>query len=188
MIEYLYKEKYFLYVSTLDVYKSQIEVILAYNKLKKNQKVKEKLVLIGPEYKPYGKKVRQVIKNYNLENDVVIYSQIEHEALPQIYQHSSLNIFASQTENCPFILLEAMSSKRPLLVSHCQPMPEFGGNSVVYFNPNSPDDLYEKLKMAINNEDKMLELSEKTFQYSHNFNWSKSASATWKSLNELMNS
>jgi glycosyltransferase involved in cell wall biosynthesis len=183
---WLPKEKYFLYVSTLDIYKSQIEVIYAYSSLKKNQNIKEKLVLIGSEYKPYGIKVRQIIKNNNLEDDVIIFNQIQHESLPLVYQHASLNIFASKTENCPFILLEAMSSNRPLLVSNCQPMPEFGGNSVIYFNPYSSADLYEKLKMAINNEDKMLELSEKSFQYSKNFNWNRSAKLTWKSFNELI--
>jgi hypothetical protein len=38
-------------------------------------------------------------------------------------------------------------------------MTEFGGNTLVYFNPNSPDDFFKKLKMAAHNEDMMLELS-----------------------------
>jgi glycosyltransferase involved in cell wall biosynthesis len=175
---------YFLYVSTLDVYKAQIEVIIAYSILKKNRKISQKLILIGSEYKPYGDKVRMVIANHDLKNDVIITGAISHSTLPAVYQNADVNIFASETENCPFILLEAMAAGRPLLVSRCQPMPEFAENSVIYFDPESSEDLANKLNIVIDNEMK-LDLANKAIQQSFKFDWSNSANKTWKAIRQL---
>jgi glycosyltransferase involved in cell wall biosynthesis len=177
-------EGYFLYVSTLDVYKAQIEVIIAYSILKKNRKIPQKLILIGSEYKPYGDKVRMVIANHDLKNDVIIKGAITHSTLPSIYKNADINIFASETENCPFILLEAMAAGRPLLVSHCQPMPEIAENSVIYFDPESSEDLANKLNIVIDNKFK-LDLANKAIQQSLKFDWSTSANKTWEAIRNL---
>jgi glycosyltransferase involved in cell wall biosynthesis len=175
---------YFLYVSTLDVYKAQIEVITAYALLKKRRNISQKLVLIGSEYKPYGNKVRMAIADHNLKNDVIIKGAIPHDTLPSVYQNADVNIFASETENCPFILLEAMAAGRPLLVSHCQPMPEFAENSVIYFSPESPEDLANKLSVVIDNEMK-LDLPNKALQQSFKYDWCRSAKETWEAIGQL---
>ena len=56
------------------------------------------------------------IKLENLEKKVFILGDIQQERLPQLYQNAEINIFCSETENCPNILLEAMSAGKPVLV------------------------------------------------------------------------
>jgi glycosyltransferase involved in cell wall biosynthesis len=169
----------------LDVYKAQIKVIEAYNLLKKKGAIDKKLVLVGPEYKPYGNKVRQLVTNLKLEKDVLIFDSVPHNELPAFYQHASINIFASETENCPFILLEALASGRPLLVSNRQPMPEFGGDAVLYFNPQSPIKLAALIIKVLKNMSLSKELSHKSIERSLIYNWEKSADLTWGSIKQL---
>ena len=52
---------YLLYVSTLDYYKAQIEVVKAFALLREKRVTNEKLVLVGPEYPEYGQLVRKTI-------------------------------------------------------------------------------------------------------------------------------
>ncbi len=177
--------EYLLYVSILDVYKAQIKVIEAYNLLKKKGAIDKKLVLVGPEYKPYGNKVRQLVTNLKLEKDVLIFDSVPHNELPAFYQHASINIFASETENCPFILLEALASGRPLLVSNRQPMPEFGGDAVLYFNPQSPIKLAALIIKVLKNMSLSKDLSHKSIERSLIYNWEKSADLTWGSIKQL---
>jgi len=178
--------EYFLYVSILDVYKAQLEVIQAYQLLKQKGMTDKKLILVGPEYKPYGEKVRQLIKDLQLEKDVVILGIVPHNELPALYQHASINIFASKTENCPFILLEALASGKPLLVSDCQPMPEFGGDAVLYFSPQIPNELSELIIKVINNKELTNELSQKSLERSLLYNWEDSTRRTWNSIKQLV--
>ena len=179
--------EYLLYVSILDVYKAQLEVIKSFNLLKKKGKVNKKLLLVGPEYKPYGDKVRKLIASLKLEKDVLIYGAVPHKDLPALYQHASINIFASETENCPFILLEALASGRPLLSSNCQPMQEFGGDAILYFNPQSPNELSNLITMVSNNKALTKKLSEKSIERSLLYNHTESARLTWRAINQLIN-
>ena len=177
-------EGYLLYVSILDVYKSQIEVIEAYASLLSRKNNIPKLFLIGPEYPPYGKKVREKITT--LAEKVILKSAIPNHELPAVYQHATLNIFASQTENCPFILLEALASGTPVLVSECQPMPEFGGEAVLYFNPNDPLDLAAKIERVLEDKNLQIELGNKALRQSFCYNWDEAAQKTWQSIENLV--
>ena len=44
------------------------------------------------------------------------------KSLPNLYKNAEINVFLSEIENCPNILLEALSSKKPVLCSNKQPM------------------------------------------------------------------
>lgn len=126
---------YFLYVSFLDFYKCQREVLQAYAALKSQREVKEKLVLAGTGYAPYTALVKQDIHALRLEHDVVLLGNVAHALLPSLYQHARINLFASTCENCPNILWEIMASGVPALVSNYGPMPELAGDTVQYCDP-----------------------------------------------------
>jgi glycosyltransferase involved in cell wall biosynthesis len=177
--EWLPGENYILYVSILDVYKAQLEVVRAYALLKQYRRTNEKLILAGPERQPYAQKVRDEIIRLGLEQDVFLAGSVEQDQLPALYQNALINIFASECENCPNIMLEALASGRPLLSSNRPPMPEFGGDAPIYFEPSSPEDLANKLLSIIDDPVRMGELSDKAAQRSLLYDWDRAWRATW---------
>lgn len=183
--EWLPSEGYLLYVSTLDVYKAQVEVVQAFALLKHQYPIREKLILAGPENPEYGRKVRAEIERLGLVEDVIVIGSIPYETLPTVYQNALVNIFASESENCPNILLEALAAGRPVVSSNRPPMPEFGGESVVYFDPSSPADLAEKLASIINDPAYVDMLSKKAVEHSIQYDWNKAASLTWNAIKDL---
>ena len=80
--------------------------------------------MVGPDHSPYTALVRREIRDLGLDGDVVVTGSVPYEDLPGLYAHAKLNVFASDCENCPNVMLEAMGSGRPLLVSAKPPMPE----------------------------------------------------------------
>lgn len=176
---------YFLYVSIFDVYKAQIEVVRSFALLKQRRNTKEKLVLAGPENPDYGLKLRAEISRLGLNDDVLLVGAIPYNQLPAIYHHATINIFASECENCPNILLEALSAGRPLFSSNIAPMPEFGGDAVVYFDPGYPEQLAEKIIAVIDDSSKMEELALKSRMRSLQYQWSEAARETWKAIVDL---
>jgi glycosyltransferase involved in cell wall biosynthesis len=183
--KWLLAEDYLLYVSCVDFYKAQVEVVQAYALLKQRRPTREKLVLAGPESPDYGRKVRQEIHRLGLDEDVVMVGQIPYEQMPELYHHAKANIFASQCENCPNILLEALAAGRPVLASNRPPMPEFGGDAAVYFDPTSPTELAEQLARLLEDPDRMRELSAKAKERSFRYDWARTAVATWKAIEKL---
>lgn len=178
-------EEYFLYVSDFYEYKNQIEVVRAYALLKQKRKTTEKLLLVGFFGTNYGKKVKAEILNLGLKDDVIITGFRSHEELPAINYYAKIIIFASACENCPNILLEAMNCGKPLIVANCQPMPEFSGDAVVYFDPTSPQDLADKIRRIVDWPDKLQELGKKTKQRSLQYNWQITSRKTWTAITKL---
>ena len=120
------KDSYIIYPSIIDIYKCQKEVVIAYSLLKNNIKTKiSKLLLVGEEYGSYSKYIRDLIKFYKLEKDIFVTGPADHRLMPALYKYADFTIFASKSENCPNILLEAMASGSGIICSNAKPMREF---------------------------------------------------------------
>lgn len=172
---------YFLYVSFIDHYKAQLQVVQGFD-LYRKQGGKGKLILAGAEYRPYGDLVRQEIYIRGLTGEVILAGNVPHEDLPGIYQHAKINLFASFTENCPNILLEMMASGRPALVSNRAPMTEFGGDTVAYFDPASPEDIARHLIALMHDEELQRRLASAAMKRVAVHTWEGAAGKTWDAI------
>jgi len=185
--DWLPKGEYFLYVSFIDHYKAQLEVVRGFN-LYRKRGGQGKLVLAGPEYRPYGDLVRREIAVLGLDEWVILVGNVPHEELPAAYQNARINVFASFTENCPNILLEMMASGRPALVSRRGPMPEFGKDAVAYFDPSNPEDFARHLAELTADGERQRGLSKASMEQVSGYTWERAASLTWKALVETKHS
>jgi glycosyltransferase involved in cell wall biosynthesis len=180
-----YAGGYLLYVSYLDFYKAQLEVVRAYALLKRTHPATEKLLLVGPENSIYGDLVRMEVQRLGLNGDVVLTGPLPYADLPALYRGAKINIFASETENCPNILLEALATELPIVCSNRAPMPEFAGDAVVYFDPSSPEELAAKLAALLDDEQARAELSRRAAKRSQLYDWQHAARRTWEAITGL---
>jgi glycosyltransferase involved in cell wall biosynthesis len=181
-------EEYVLYVSNLDVYKAQLEVIQAWYQLKQKRNTQEKLIFIGPEETYYGNKIRKLIEQLGLEEEVLILGNIPYEEMPYYYHHAKINIYASSCETFGIILLEKLVAGKPVFCSNYQPFPEIAGDSVEYFDPYEPSTLTKLFLKYLDDEDAMSQLGKKASHHAEKFDWAETASKTWKALDQQMNS
>jgi glycosyltransferase involved in cell wall biosynthesis len=156
--------------------------VQAYAILKQRRMTPEELVFVGTESPEYGWKVRVEIRRLGLESDVLIKGHVAYEEMPALFQHALLNIFASECENCPNILLEALAAGSPVVVSNCPPMPEFAGDAVIYFDPKAPDQLADKLSEILGDPCLRKELSERALERSRMYDWQSTAIRTWSTI------
>lgn len=177
---------YLLYVSSLDKYKAQLQVVQAYARLCARRPTPEKLVLAGPVNNAgYAKALRREIARLGLEREVMLAGPIPYAELPAVYRHARLQIFASESENCPNILLEAMASGRPVLSSRLPPMPEFGGDAVEYFDPRDPENLAAHLHALLDSPERMAALAEAGQHRVLAYDWNETARRTREALAAL---
>ena len=181
-------EDYLLYVSAFDVYKNQIEVIRAFSIFKSKHNKKFKLLLIGNHSNTYISRVNKEIEKLNMFGDVIMPGNIRYDLLPAAYHFATINIFASECENCPNILLEMLAAGKPILCSNYEPMPEFAGNATMYFDPRDTKDLADKIYTCVSNKEISNSLSGRAIERSKIFTWSKSSSSTWKIMEDSFTS
>ena len=180
-------EEYVLYVSNLDVYKAQLEVIQAWNNLRKKRETREKLIFLGPEEAYYGNKIRTEIKKLGLEKEVLILKSVAYVEMPRYYHNAKINIFASSCETFGIILLEKLAGGKPVFCSNFEPFPEIAGNSVEYFDPYQPNTLTTLFLKYLDDKSAMRQLGEKASHHAEKFDWADTASQTWKALELQMN-
>ena len=120
------KKDYFLQVSRLTGQKQPEHLVDIYYKLKQ-QGIKEKLYFIGN-----GEKIeliKQKIREYNLENNVVLLGQIENPY--PFFKNAKLFVHTAKYEGLPTVLLESLTLGTPVVSYDCPTGPKdiLGKNS-----------------------------------------------------------
>lgn len=178
-------KEYVAYVSIVTVYKAQLEVVRAWHELRSRRATPEKLVLIGPEYAPYGRRVDALIRELGLEQEVIRLGNVPYAQLPGYYQHARVNVFASSCENCPNVLLEKLAGGRPVVCSDYPPMPEFGGDAVLYYDPYNPSQLTGALASLLDDPAAQDTWGARALRRAAEYQWPKAARETWDALRAL---
>lgn len=175
-------DEYFLYVSFIDYYKSQMEVLRAFAQVRQQTSTSARLLLVGTENPVYGALLRSEIAALDLEDAVIVTGNLPHQELPAWYRHARINLFASCTENCPNILLEMMASGRPALVSERGPMPEFGAQTVTYFDPQNVKQLAERWHALLADPERGERLAAAALERVSAMTWGKATGLTWDAM------
>ena len=120
------KEDYFLQVSRLTQQKQPEHLVDIYYKLKQRG-IKEKLYFIGNGEKV--KLIKQKIKEYNLEDDIILLGQIENPY--PFFKNAKLFLHTAKYEGLPTVVLESLAFGTPVVAYDCPTGPKdiLGKNS-----------------------------------------------------------
>ena len=180
------KEDYFLQVSRLTQQKQPEHLVDIYYKLKQRG-IKKKLYFIGN-----GEKVeliKQKIKEYNLENDVILLGQIENPY--PFFKNAKLFVHTAKYEGLPTVLLESLAFGTPVVAYDCPTGPKdiLGENSEYgeLIPLNDKDMFVEKVYELMNNNKKYENYRKLSFVRANDFSM-ESNKTKLKELIENINS
>ena len=153
-------------------YKNFEQLIRAYAALAEELRQRYRLKLVGIFYdQEYVDSLKSISRALGVESYIDFIPGMNKKDLQKTYSQATLFVFTSLIENCPNILLEAMSFGVPTLSIDNEPMPEFGGQAVGYFPPNNVEYLSQSITTLLNDPimlSKMAALAEKE---SKRFSW-----------------
>jgi len=181
------KKDFVLYVGNFNPHKNVSRIIEAYNLLPGPLKDKYQLVIVGKKeggYYPLAK----LVKNYGLEDKVVFLELVSEDELVYLYNATTALILVSLWEGFGLPALEAMACGAPVVVSNTTAFPEVVGNAGLYVNPYNIEDILDKLKLLLENEDLRSDLSQKGLIQSGKFKCEYSANAILGIFKELIHS
>jgi glycosyltransferase involved in cell wall biosynthesis len=188
--EYTESDPYvLLYVSTIDLYKHQWNVVEAVYALRTQHGWPLHLHLIGSANKFALRKLNQSINKYDKKREWIKYfGEIPYESINIQYANADMSVFASSIENFPFILIESISAGLPIVCSNNNPMPIYLKSRAEYFDPLSANSIADALKVLILSQEKR---QNQISQSDHNLStisWESCANKTFSFLTQIVNS
>jgi glycosyltransferase involved in cell wall biosynthesis len=145
LMKYNIPMEYILYVGTIEERKNILRVIKALYK----SKISTPLVIVGKPT-PYLSKVKAFV-DYNRMSNVVFLHNVPTDDLPALYQNAKLFIYPSLFEGFGIPILEALTSKTPVITSRGGCFAEAGGKSSIYIDPENIDELADAIKQILSN-------------------------------------
>jgi glycosyltransferase involved in cell wall biosynthesis len=165
-------QKYILYVGNVYPHKNLENLILAFRKIKQDN-FNLQLVLVGGNDYFYKK-----LKKNN--DDVIFTGFIKDEDLNILYNNAALYVFPSLYEGFGLPPLEAMARGLAVVSSNATCLPEILGDAALYFNPLDIDDIAEKIKKVLADNNLREQLIQKGFAQVKKYSWKKMAEETLK--------
>jgi len=142
--KYITQKGYFFFLGNTDPKKNSERTLVAYARYLERSSVKRKLLLadLAPQY------LKSILANNNIEHikDYIISpGYIVNSDLPYIYNGAFAFLYTSLRESFGIPLLEAMACGTPVITSNTSSMPEIAGPDAVLINPESADEISDKM-------------------------------------------
>ncbi|WP_302048295.1 glycosyltransferase family 4 protein [Megamonas funiformis] len=175
--------KYILYVGNRKGYKNFKTLIDAYVLLgKDNSDVK--IICFGGG--PFDKEELYLLNKLNIINRVEQLSGND-KILSNLYNFAEFFVYPSKYEGFGISPLEAMHYGTPVIVSNVSSIPEVVGDAGLYFDPNSVEDLAEKMKMLLKNKSLRNDFIDRGKKRVKLFSWDKCANETINFYSKIIN-
>ena len=170
---------YLLAVGSIDKRKNISGIIAAFDHLK-NKKIK---LLVAGDYNPIFKnKDNDGLKNHS---QIKFLGRVDDVELRNLYQNAMLFIYPSLYEGFGIPPLEAMSYNCPTIVSDIGSLKEVCGDASLYIDPNSAEDIAEKIEVLVNDAALRNTLIEKGKLNIKKYSWEKSATLIADTIKHL---
>lgn len=177
-------QKYVLFIGTMQPRKNIIRLVDAFIKLKNDNHIEEKLVVVGKKgwlWQPIERK----LKASGLSNEVVVLDYLDQTDLQAVLAGASLLTLPALYEGFGLPPLEAMASGVPVVVSNISSLPEVVGDAGRLVNPNSADSIAEGLLEVLQDKELKERMIKKGLNRARDFSWEKTAKETVKLLESL---
>lgn len=135
------------------------------------------LVLVGPQGQD-SKRLRAEADELGLSSWIRMTGYLDQRDVRYVYRLAEALVFPSLGEGFGFPPLEAMASGVPVVASSAPAIPEVCQDAALFFPPDSPDEMAEKIISILEDSQAREKLVVKGKQRAAAFSWKKAAGET----------
>lgn len=171
------KKPYIVYATSIqNKEKKHAELIKAFEVFKEKSNLPHRLVLTGDG--DYTAEVQKVIAKSKFASDIFLTGYFPHENLPELYSSADACVFPAVAEGIGLPVIEAQASGIPVACAKAGALPEFTGDSAVFFDPDNTEDLAELINTLVTDEKVRQSLIKTGIDWTDRFSWEKTAQKT----------
>ena len=171
---YIAKPGYFFFLGNTDPKKNTERTLIAYSKYLEKSTIKRKLLMADLD-KAYLDGIIERNHIENIREKIVMPGYIVNSDLPYIYNSAFAFLYTSLRESFGIPLLEAMACGTPVITSNTSSMPEIAGSDAILINPESPEEITEKMLRLETDEEYYNAQKEIGLKRAELFSWRKTA-------------
>ncbi|HLC18277.1 MAG TPA: FkbM family methyltransferase [Thermodesulfobacteriota bacterium] len=176
-LRYGLPDRFIFYLGGANFRKNTANLVRALSRLVKDYGSDLHLVLGSFYDKSSREGLKAVAEEAGVSGRVVFTGTIPEGDKLGFYELSTLFVFPSLYEGFGLPVLEAMAAGTPVAASRNSSIPEVLGDSGVYFNPEDPGDIAEKVHGLIKDKGACEKLSAESRGAARKFSWSAAADA-----------
>lgn len=173
-VKKLGKDPFVLSVGHLEPRKNYARLIRAFKKITPKIPKDSKLVIVGK----LGHDYAETLSLINQNNNVLYLNFVSQDMLNWLYSNATLFAFPSFYEGFGFPPMEAAMHGTISAVSNTSSIPEVCGKTALYFNPFDEEDIANKLRAGITDENLRAKLQSLLPEHLSKFSWQKNAEQT----------
>ena len=191
--KYKLKPGYILAGGGYEIRKNIEGVVRAYKMLLERNK-KENFLPDFPKLVIYGKilpkklklatNIEKLLKELNLTKKVKLLDLVPQKDLPALFSNAKVFVYPSFYEGFGMPVLEAMSAGTPVVTSKISSLPEVGGDSVLYCDPNDISDIAMVMKNVLTKEKLRETLAQRCKERAKQFSWERFTEKIINLINE----
>ncbi len=167
-------QPYFLYVGNWRPRKNLPSLIKAFKIFRGKTKLDWVLVIGGRKDKRFLDLEKEIKKN-NLQGKIILTDTLSRKEITSLYKKAKALTFPSFYEGFGLPVLEAQSLGTPVLTSSTSSLPEVAGDSVLYVDPYSVEEIAKGMERIVFDEKLREDLIKKGFENIKRFSWQKAA-------------
>jgi glycosyltransferase involved in cell wall biosynthesis len=173
--EFGINKSYLIYVGNAYPHKNLERLVKVFEILVNDFKNDLQLVLVGEEdyfYQRLEEEMRtSILRRIEVFDRVVFTDFVTDEELELLYQDAALYVFPSLCEGFGLPPLEAMSHGLPVVCSSATSLPEILGEAAIYFDPQDPNDMAEKINLVLSDSILRKNLIAEGFEQIKKYSW-----------------
>jgi glycosyltransferase involved in cell wall biosynthesis len=169
---------YIYSVTTSMPHKNLIVLLKAFYELIKSNRFFGKLIVSGQLKGDFKYNTLQFIEENKLEKHIILTGFVSESDKNHLYTNSLMVVYPSLYEGFGLPVLEAMAFDTPVITTNAASIPEVGGDACLYFNPNSSEELADKIFLISSNSNLRQDLIQKGRLQLRKFSWAKTAKET----------
>ncbi|MFQ5868515.1 MAG: glycosyltransferase family 4 protein, partial [Candidatus Zixiibacteriota bacterium] len=120
----------------------------------------------------------QLVVQLSLQDNLRYLFSLKKGELAMLYNCAHFLVFPSLYEGFGLPALEAMACGCPVIASNRASLPEVVGEAGLFFDPEEPEELAEKMSLLGNDEGLRQELKERGKVQAQKFRWERTAEMT----------
>ncbi|HRN85910.1 MAG TPA: glycosyltransferase family 4 protein [Candidatus Dojkabacteria bacterium] len=182
------KKKQFLFLGRIEINQKGLDLLIdTFKKFNKLSKEKYKLVIAGSGLDSDLKRLKQLIKESELDNQIVLAGRVEGKSKETLMKESTAMILTSRFETFSMVALESLAFGLPLVTFDIEGLKWIPDNVVRKAESFNTDDLANVLLEIINNKKLQEEMRINGLKYATKYTWDNIAKEYEDLIDEIKN-
>lgn len=170
--KYRLPERFVLFVGNFNPRKNLERLIRAFDRAK-DAGIPHQLVITGEQGWKFNKDA--ALSGIKHREDIQFIGYVPDEDMPALYSAADLFLFPTLYEGFGIPVIESQACGTPVLTSNCSSLPEVGGDTAVYVDPYSIEDISDGILRILQDPALAKELTQKGLQNARRYSWQASA-------------